>query len=157
MKIIIMGCGRRGAELAALMDREGHEVTVMDVDTAAFSFLPDSFEGTKIVGNGIDENTLRRAGIEQADAFVATTRGDNRNVMAAQMAKHIFNVPRVITLVHDPIREEMYRSLGLRTVSPTRVVARFLKEALEVEETPEGVPASSASPESGNEPQTSED
>ena len=142
--------------MAALMDREGHEVTVLDVDTAAFSFLPDSFGGTKIVGNGIDEDALRRAGIEQADAFVSTTRGDNRNVMAAQMAKHIFNVPRVITLVHDPIREEMYRSLDLRTVSPTRVVARFLVEALEAEETPNEVPTSSASPEGPNEPQRSE-
>jgi trk system potassium uptake protein TrkA len=156
MRIIIMGCGRRGSELAALMDREGHEVTVLDVDTAAFSFLPDSFGGTKIVGNGIDEDALRRAGIEQADAFVSTTRGDNRNVMAAQMAKHIFNVPRVITLVHDPIREEMYRSLGLRTVSPTRVVARFLVEALEAEETPNDVPISGASPEGSNESQRSD-
>ena len=135
MKIIIMGSGRRGSELAALMDREGHDVTVLDVDAAAFGFLPDDFRGTKIVGNGIDEDVLRRAGIEHADAFVSTTRGDNRNVMAAQMAKHLFNVTRVITLVHDPIREEMYRSLGLRTVSPTRVVARFLKEALEADGT----------------------
>ncbi len=142
--------------MAALVDREGHEVTVLDVDTAAFSFLPDTFGGTKIVGNGIDEDALRRAGIEQADAFVSTTRGDNRNVMAAQMAKHIFNVPRVITLVHDPIREEMYRSLGLRTVSPTRVVARFLVEALEAEETPNDVPTSGPSLEGPNEPQRSD-
>ncbi len=135
MKIIIMGSGRRGSELAALMDREGHEVTVLDIDASAFSFLPDNFQGAKIVGNGIDEDVLRRAGIEQADAFICTTRGDNRNVMAAQMAKHLFNVPRVITLIHDPIREEMYRSLGLRTVSPTRVVAHYLKEALEADDT----------------------
>ncbi|MGA2285738.1 MAG: TrkA family potassium uptake protein [Dehalococcoidia bacterium] len=130
MRVIIMGCGRRGAALATMLDGEGHDVTVLDVDAAAFSFLPDSFAGTEIVGNGADEDSLRRAGIEQADAFVCTTRGDNRNVMAAQMAKHIFNVPRVITLVHDPIREEMYRSLGLRTVSPTRIVAGSLREAI---------------------------
>ena len=129
-----MGCGRRGSALAAMLDAEGHDVTVLDVDAAAFSFLPDSFGGTEIVGNGADEDSLRRAGIEQADAFVSTTRGDNRNVMAAQMAKHIFNVPRVITLVHDPIREEMYSSLGLRTVSPTRIVAQSLREALLAEE-----------------------
>jgi len=130
MRVIIMGCGRRGAALATMLDGEGHEVTVIDVDAAAFSFLPDSFAGTEIVGNGTDEDSLRRAGIEQADAFVSTTRGDNRNVMAAQMAKHIFNVARVITLVHDPIREEMYRSLGFRTVSPTRIIAESLREAI---------------------------
>ena len=130
MKVIIMGCGRRGAALAAMLDAEGHEVTVLDVDASAFTFLPDNFGGTATVGDGTDEDSLRRAGIEQADAFVCTTRGDNRNVMAAQMAKHIFNVPRVIPLVHDPIREEMYGSLGLRTVSPTRIVAASLRDVL---------------------------
>ncbi len=133
MRVIIMGCGRRGAALAALLDNEGHDVTVLDIDASAFSFLPDSFAGTEIVGNGTDEDSLRRAGIEQADAFVSTTRGDNRNVMAAQMAKHVFGVPRVISLIHDPIREEMYRSLGLRTVSPTKIIAASLKEALQAD------------------------
>ena len=134
MRVIIMGCGRRGAALAALLDAEGNDVTVLDIDAAAFSFLPDSFGGTEIVGNGTDEDSLRRAGIEQADAFVSTTRGDNRNVMAAQMAKHVFGVARVISLIHDPIREEMYGSLGLRTVSPTKIVAASLKEALQADE-----------------------
>jgi trk system potassium uptake protein len=134
MRVIIMGCGRRGSALAAMLDAEGHDVTVLDVDATAFSFLPDTFGGTEIVGNGADEDSLRRAGIEHADAFVSTTRGDNRNVMAAQMARHIFNVPRVISLIHDPIREEMYSSLGLRTVSPTRIVANSLKDALLADE-----------------------
>lgn len=137
MQIIVMGSGRRGAEFASLMDREGHSVTVLDNDAAAFSFLPDDFHGRKIVANGLDEDALREAGIEHAEVFVVTTRGDNRNVMAAQMAKHIFNVPRVIALIHDPIREEMYRSLGLRTVSPTRIVAQRLKDLLEAEQSSE--------------------
>jgi trk system potassium uptake protein TrkA len=150
MRIIIMGCGRRGSALAAMLDSEGHDVTVLDVDAAAFSFLPDSFGGTEIVGNGTDEDSLRRAGIEQADAFVSTTRGDNRNVMAAQMAKHIFGVSRVITLVHDPIREEMYAALGLRTVSPTKIIARSLKEALLAEESaPESSGAASETAQEG--------
>jgi trk system potassium uptake protein TrkA len=134
MKVIIMGCGRRGSALAAMLDAEGHDVTVLDIDAAAFSFLPDKFGGTEIVGNGTDGDSLMRAGIEQADAFVSTTRGDNRNVMAAQMAKNLFGVPRVISLIHDPIREEMYSALGLRTVSPTRIIAASLKEALLAEE-----------------------
>ncbi len=154
MRVIIMGCGRRGAALAALLDNEGHDVTVLDIDASAFSFLPDDFAGTEIVGNGTDEESLRRAGIEQADAFVSTTRGDNRNVMAAQMAKHMFGVPRVISLIHDPIREEMYRSLGLRTVSPTKIVAASLKEALQADEkTPE--PMTAGGGETGQEGQES--
>lgn len=140
MKVIIMGCGRVGAELAALLYREGHDVTIIDLDASAFTFLPDDFGGTKLVGNGIDQDVQRRAGIEEADAFISATRGDNRNAMACQMAKHIFGVPRVVSRIFDPIREEMYRGLGIRTINPTRVQARLLKEVLEREE-PEPVPA----------------
>jgi len=139
VKVIIMGCGRVGAELAVMLEQEGHEVTVLDSDPAAFGplgYLPEEFRGIRMVGNGIDQDALRRAGIEQADAFVSATRGDNRNVMACQIAKHVFNVPRVVSRVFDPIREEMYRSLGLRTINPTRIQARLLKEALEKEEEP---------------------
>ncbi len=117
--------------LAWMLDREGHEVTVMDIDPNAFHFLPPDFKGVPIVGNGIDEDDLRRAGIEDADAFVATTRGDNRNVMACQIAKHIFGVPKVVCRIFDPIREDLYRRLGLVTISPTVVSAKLLKEALE--------------------------
>ncbi|MER3398411.1 MAG: TrkA family potassium uptake protein [Chloroflexota bacterium] len=131
MKVVIMGCGRVGAMLAWMLDREGHEVTIMDIDPNAFRFLPPDFKGMPIVGNGIDEDDLRRAGIEEADAFVAATRGDNRNVMACQIAKHIFGVPKVVCRIFDPIREDLYRRLGLITISPTLVSAKLLKEALE--------------------------
>ena len=137
MKVIIMGCGRVGAELALMLEQDGHEVTVLDSDPAAFGplgYLSQQFHGARMVGNGIDQDALRNAGIEQADAFVSATRGDNRNVMACQIAKHVFGVPRVVSRVFDPIREEMYRSLGLRTINPTRIQARLLKEALEKEE-----------------------
>lgn len=131
MKVIIMGCGRTGAELAALLDREGHEVTILDVDDYSFRRLYSDFGGTKLVGNGIDQEVLRRAGIEAADAFVATTQGDNRNIMAAQIARHIFGVPRVVCRIYDPLRAELYTELGLSIFNPTRVGARLLKEALE--------------------------
>jgi len=135
MKVIIMGCGRVGGELATTLDREGHEVTVLDMNDYQFArFLPETFGGRKITGNGIDQDVLRRAGIEEADAFVVVTQGDNRNVMAAQIAKHIFGVPRVVCRIYDPVREEMYHRLGLRTISPTKVGARLLREALEAEE-----------------------
>ena len=131
MKIVIMGCGRVGAELARMLDREGHQVTVLDIDPDSFSQLPTDFRGKCVVGNGIDQDVLERVGVREADAFVAVTPGDNRNVMASQMAKHLFDVPRVVCRIFDPIREEMYHNLGLETMSPTRVGAQLLKEALE--------------------------
>jgi len=134
MKIIIMGCGRVGARLAALMDEEGHEVTVLDNDTYSFRRLPPSFGGTALFGNGIDEEAQKRAGIEDADMFVALTQGDNRNVMSCQIAKHVFNVPRVMCRIYDPLREEMYSALGLETISPTKVFAQLLKEKIETTE-----------------------
>jgi trk system potassium uptake protein TrkA len=131
MKTVIMGCGRVGAELAALLDREGQDVTILDIDPDAFSQLPSDFKGSSVVGNGIDQDVLRRVGLADADAFIAVTPGDNRNVMASQIAKHIFGVPRVVCRIFDPIREELYHNLGLETISPTREVARLLKQALE--------------------------
>lgn len=131
MNVVIMGCGRVGAKLASMLDAEGHKVTIMDIDSYAFRRLPPEFRGIAIVGNGIDEDALKRAGIEEADAFAAITQGDNRNVMAAQIAKHIFNVPKVICRIYDPIREETFHALGLETICPTTVGARLMKEALE--------------------------
>jgi trk system potassium uptake protein TrkA len=131
MKVVIMGCSRVGAQLAAWMDAEGHKVTVMDIDPFSFKKLPPTFKGTALVGSGIDEESLKKAEIAEADVFVAVTQGDNRNVMACQIAKHIYNVPKVVCRIYDPIREEMYRNLGLRTVSPTKVVAKLLRDQIE--------------------------
>jgi trk system potassium uptake protein TrkA len=138
MKTVIMGCGRVGAELATLLDREGQEVVILDIDPDAFGQLPDGFKGSCVVGNGIDQDVLQRIGLAEAGAFVAVTPGDNRNVMACQIAKHIFGVPRVVCRIFDPIRQELYRNLGLETISPTKEVAQLLKQALEREpaETP---------------------
>ena len=130
MKVVIMGSGRVGAQLAGLLDAEGHQVTILDTDAYSFRRLPPDFGGTALVGNGLDQEALKRAGIEEADAFVVVTQGDNRNVMAAQIAKHIFNVPRVICRIYDPLRQELYQTLGLEAISPTTVFARILKEKL---------------------------
>ncbi len=132
-KVMIMGCGRVGAALAADLSDEGNQVTILDFDPASFRFLPDSFAGTKVIGNGTDLDVLRRIGVEQMDIFVSVTRGDNRNVMAAQIAKHIFGVPVVAARVFDPLREAMYRNMGLRTINPTRVQARRLKRMIEAD------------------------
>jgi trk system potassium uptake protein TrkA len=114
-----------------MLDAEGHEVTVLDLDPYSFRRLPSTFKGTAMVGNGLDEDTLKKAGIERADAFVAISEGDNRNAMAAQMAKHIFNVPKTVCRIYDPVREEMYRNLGLETISLSRIGADLLKRVIE--------------------------
>ena len=130
MKIIIMGCGRVGAQLASLLDADGHQITVLDIDAHSFRRLPPSFGGTALVGDGTDEEMLKKAGIAEADAFVAVTQGDNRNVMGAQIAKNIFNVKRVICRIYDPLRKDVYEALGLEAVSPTTVFAQLLRDKL---------------------------
>ena len=130
MKIVIMGCGRVGARLASLLEEASHQVTIIDNDANSFRRLPPNFKGTALLGNGLDQETLKRAGIEEADAFIVVTQGDNRNVMAAQIAKYIFNVPKVVCRIYDPLRQEMYANLGLETISPTTIFAEILKDRL---------------------------
>ena len=131
MKIVIMGCGRVGARLAGLLDTNNHRVTVLDIESYSFRRLPAGYRGTVLVGNGLDEEALKKAGIEEADVFVALTQGDNRNVMACQIAKHIFNVPRVVCRIYDPLRQELYSTLGVEAFSPTIIFGELLKEQLE--------------------------
>lgn len=130
MFVIIMGCGRVGARVATTLAAQGHEVTILDVKSAAFHRLTAEFPGTTMIGNGIDQDTLRSAGIERADAFVAATQGDNRNIMASQVAKHVFGVKDVVTRIYDPIRSDTFAALGLRAVSPTVIGANAIVEQL---------------------------
>jgi trk system potassium uptake protein TrkA len=134
MKIMIMGCGRVGSWLAGLLDTAGHEVTVIDTDSYSFHRLPENFKGNALVGSGVDEEALRKAGIEDTDIFVALTQGDNRNIMATQIAKHVFNVPRVICRIYDPLRQELFTSLGIESISPTTIFANLLLEMIEHKE-----------------------
>jgi len=126
-----MGCGRVGAQLAGLLDTDGHSVSILDTNAYSFRRLSPEFGGTALIGNGLDQEALKKAGITEADAFVAVTQGDNRNVMAAQIAKHIFNVPKAICRIYDPLRQELYSTLGVETVSPTTIFAQILKGKLE--------------------------
>ena len=130
MIVIIMGCGRMGASLAGELDLQGHNVTVIDIDSDAFQRLPSNFGGLAVRGNGTNQDTQKRAGVEKADVFVSVTAGDNRNVVAAQIAKHIFKVPKIVSRIYDPIRNEMYKDLGLETMSPTILGATALKELI---------------------------
>jgi trk system potassium uptake protein TrkA len=137
MYVIIMGCGRVGARLARMLVEAGHEVQVMDLSPTAFDRLGRDFPGSTMVGNGIDHDDLVKAGIERADAFAAVTQGDNRNIMAAQIAKHVFKVPRVVTRIYDPIRQDTFKALGLDAVSPTVIGAQVFYGMLTGEESQE--------------------
>ena len=131
MKVVIMGCGQVGSQLAWLLSAEGHEVTILDVEPHNFERLPPDFKGIVMLGDGTREDLLRRAGIEEADAFMAVSQEDSHNIMAAQIAKHTFKVPKVICCIYDPLREELYQTLGLEeTLCPTTLLAQKLKEKL---------------------------
>ena len=108
MNVLIVGCGRVGATLAGILDAEGHGVTTIDIERASFAHLPATYKGATFLGNGSDIDVLRQNAIGKADAFLALTQGDNRNLMAAQIAKEIFGVKRVFAKVNDPIRSEIY-------------------------------------------------
>jgi trk/ktr system potassium uptake protein len=130
MKVVILGCGRVGSTLATMLDQAGHEVSIIDFSSEAFQRLSPDFRGETIPGNGVDEEILIRAGIKEADAFVAVTNGDNRNIMASQIAKEIFKVKKVMCRIYDPIREETFRELGLETISPTKIGAQLFFDEL---------------------------
>lgn len=130
MNVLIMGCGRLGARIAGILDAGGHAVTVLDINPASFRRLPETFKGSRAVGNGMDAVALERAGITTADAFMAITQGDNRNYFASQLAREIYRVPRVLCRIYDPVREEIFRELGLETFSPTSLGAKVMVEML---------------------------
>lgn len=129
MRVIIIGCGRVGAQTAAELDQRGEHVTVVDSDPRAFSHLPATFSGETRRGDGTDEGTLRGAGAELADVLMALTEGDNRNAMAAQVGKHVFGIPRVIAKINDPLRADTYRTLGLETICRTVILTSALVTA----------------------------
>ena len=130
MYVIIVGCGRVGSELAKLLSGEGHDVVIIDKNLESFRRLGGTFNGVTILGNGFDPELLKKAGIEKADAFCAVTNGDNTNIMASQVAKRLFKVPKVITRVYDPKRAGIYRSLGLDVISGTILFAAMIRDKI---------------------------
>ncbi len=132
MKTVIVGCGRVGATLADLFDRQGHEVIVVDLVTRAFDRLPATFSGSAVRGDGTDEDTLRRAGAEDSDIFLALTEGDNRNVMAAQVAAEGLGARRTIAKINDPLRAAAYADLGLATLCRTSLMADAVSAYLDM-------------------------
>jgi len=130
VKVVILGCGRVGAQLATQLDRAGHIVSVIDNNSDSFQRLGNKFRGEKILGSGVDEDMLRRAGIATADAFIAVTNGDNRNIMASQIAKEIFNIKKVVCRIYDPLRQVTFNDSGLEAICPTTIVSDLLLNAL---------------------------
>jgi trk system potassium uptake protein TrkA len=139
VKIVIVGCGRVGAVLAESYDAAGHEVIVLDVSTRAFDRLPAEFRGSAVRGDGTDEDTLRRAGAAGADVFLALTEGDNRNVMATQVAIEKLEIGRVLAKINDPVRAAAYAELGIATICRTTMLADAVSGFLGLP--PSGIPS----------------
>lgn len=130
MFVLIIGCGRMGRMLALDLSKEGHNVTIIDKDSENLKRLGSGFNGVAIEGLGIDEETLIKAGIEEADVFLAVSSEDNVNLMAAQIAQKLFNVKRVIARNYQPELEEFYKQLGLEIICPSNVSVEMVKDKI---------------------------
>jgi len=130
MHIIVVGCGKVGSKLAQVLSEEGHDVVIVDNDRNSFKLLGADFRGITVTGVPIDQDVLRQAGIETADALMAVTPDDNVNIMACQVAKEIFKVPRVIARIYNPAREHVFHEFGLETICPTNITADAIKDRI---------------------------
>src|SRR5438874_3286278 len=127
MHIVIMGCGRVGAELTVQLAKAGHSVAIIDKREEAFERLPPGFEAQKVVGLGFDRTVLEEADITHAKAFVAVSNGDNSNIVSARVAREHFHVPKVIARIYDPRRAEIYERLNIPTVASVRWAAQQIQ------------------------------
>lgn len=131
MNILIIGCGEVGSELAAILDKRGHDVSVVDRQEERFDLLPGDFGGFTTAGVPIDQEILKKAGIETCDAVCAVTQDDNLNIMAAQLAEEIYKVPRVFARISDVDKVDVFRGFGIHTVCPTRLTVEAALAAIE--------------------------
>jgi trk system potassium uptake protein len=134
MKVIVIGCGRVGSAVALELKSVGWDVAVIDEREEALGRLGDGWSGEFLVGHGMDLQLLREAGIEDADAVVVTTDGDNSNIVIGQMAQKQFAVPSVVVRVLDPARAQFYSSHGLNVVCPTSSAIATLTDAVRAAE-----------------------
>jgi trk system potassium uptake protein len=130
MNVVIAGCGRVGSGLARDLVGQGFNVAIIDESPDAFNLLGDDFPGEYIVGRALDWDTLRRAGLDDAVAFVACTDGDNTNIVVAQIAQKRFKIGCVVARVYDPLRAELFAQAGIRTICPTKDVRVSLFDAV---------------------------
>lgn len=130
MNIIIIGCGKVGSKFAQILSEDGHDVVIVDNDKNSFKLLSHEFNGITVAGVPIDQDVLKQAGIENADAFAAVTPDDNVNIMACQVAKEIFKVPRVIARIYNPEREHVFHHFGLDTICPTNLTVDVIRSKI---------------------------
>ncbi len=128
--IVIVGCGRLGSHLANQLSRVGHSVVVIDKNNSTFEDLSAEFSGFRVLGDATQIAILREVKLKSADVFFATTHEDNVNLMVAQVAKKIFDVPHVLARVFDPRREKIFDQLGIETICPTSVAAEMFLMAV---------------------------
>src|SRR3989338_4329936 len=131
MHIICIGYGRLGTQVVRVLDTQKHKVVVIDKERSALERRDRDLHARFLFGNAIDEDLLREAGAEHADALFALTRDENTNLMAAQVARIVFNIPRIIAVVYDPAREETYSAAGIETLPITVAGAEYLVRRLE--------------------------
>ncbi len=136
MNAIVIGSGRVGAAIALQLNREGWDVAVIDENEEALGRLGEHWPGRFLVGHGMDTSVLREAGIEDADAVVVATDGDNTNIVIGQVAQKRFDINCVVVRVLDPARADFYAARGLRTVCPTKTAIDVLTEAVRSCEVP---------------------
>ena len=130
MKALVIGCGRVGSAVALELDRRGWEVTAVDEKEDALQRLGENWSGGFVVGHGMDIDVLNAAGIENADAVVVSTDGDNTNLVIGQVAKKRFGIDTTVVRILDPNRAALYKKLGLWTVSPTSTAIETLTDAV---------------------------
>ena len=138
MKLIVIGCGRVGSTIAKRFASEDWDVTAVDENETALSRLGENWTGGFIVGHGMDTAVLRQAGIEEADAVVVATDGDNTNLIIGQVAQKRFGIECTVVRILDPARAEFYRERGLRTICPTSTAIDALSEAVRSCDIPQG-------------------
>ena len=127
MHVIVIGCGKVGSKFAKVLSEEGHDVVIVDNDNNNFKALGHNFNGITVTGVPIDQDVLKHAGIEAADAVAAVTPDDNVNIMVCQVAKEIFKVPRVIARIYNPSREHVFHEFGLETICPTDITVDVIR------------------------------
>lgn len=130
MFIIVVGCGKVGARFAQVLSEEGHDVVIIDNDSEAFKLLDPDFGGLTVTGIPIDQDVLKKAGIQRADVVTAVTPDDNINIMVSQMAKEIFKVPRVVARIYNPARGHVFNEFGLDTICPTEITVDLMRSML---------------------------
>lgn len=131
MNILVIGCGKVGAKLATVLDKLGHDVCIVDRDAESFERLDHNFSGYTVAGVPIDQDVLRRAGIEGSEAVIAVTQDDNVNIMVSQLAHEVFHIDIVLTRIYDPQRENVFSHFNLKTICPTNLTVDAVCAALE--------------------------